>query len=166
MLYTPADLEQARAEQTRRRLWVWLPAALLFAAAILSFVWFRLRHDVSGWWVTGLITILGGAYALFMNGVYLHPVTLYRRHLEYMLGDRLRETTGRLVSVNPVPADHEGLDCLSLVLNVGPADAAEDERLFYLDALKTLPACEPGAILRIHSNNRMVAGIEILPKES
>ena len=44
---------------------VWAPAALLLALAIAAFVIYRLQHDASGWIVSAILTILGGAYFIF-----------------------------------------------------------------------------------------------------
>lgn len=166
MLYTEADRSQAIAEQAKRRLIVFAPAALLLLAAIASFVWFRLQRDAGGWIWTALLTILAGGYFLFLYEVYLRPVSLYRRHVEYMLFGRLRETVGTLRSIEDTPCDQNGLDCHAVLVNTGETDDPKDNRLFYLHALKTLPGIVPGERVRLMSNDRMIAVLERYPKEN
>lgn len=165
LLYTEEDQARATALRRRRRLLVILPSALLLVLAIASFVWFRLHRDISGWVWTGLLTVLAGGYFLFFYEVYLRPASLYKKHVDYMLSGRLRETTGILTSLDTVAKDKDGLDCFALTVNVGQTNSPEDERLFYLDALKGLPACEVGDTVAVYTNDRMVAGITNAPKE-
>jgi hypothetical protein len=160
MLYTQADRDAATAERTKRLLVVLVPTVILLLAAIASFVWFRLNRDTSGWIWTALITILGGAYFIFLYGVYLRPVSLYKRHVDYMLDGRKRETVGYLRSIDAEALDHDGLDCRSVTVNVGEKNAPEDDRSFYLDALKPVPELPVGTRVRVLSNDRMVAGLE------
>ena len=166
MLYSQADRTQATEMLRRRRFVVFAPAAAMLLVAIASFVWFRLHRDVNGWWVTGLITVIGGAYALFFGDVYLKPVRLYKRHVDLMLDGRKRETVGVLVSVDPTVRDRDGLDCIAFTVNTGDRNLPEDERVFDLDALKPMPDIVPGTRLSVLSNDRMVADLRIEPKET
>ena len=166
MFYTQADRTQAKETLRRRRFVVFIPAAAMLLVAVASFLWFRMHRDASGWWVSGLITVIGGAYALFLGDVYLKPVRLYKRHVDLMLDGRKRETVGVLVSVDPVVRDRDGLDCVAFTLNTGDRNLPEDERVFDLDALKSMPDIAPGTRLRVLSNDRMVAGLQIEPKET
>ncbi|HNW86303.1 MAG TPA: hypothetical protein PLP25_10405 [Candidatus Limiplasma sp.] len=165
MLYTETDRATATAEQQKRRRLVLWPTAVLFALAIATFVWFRLHRDVGGWVWTGLLTVLSGAYFLFFYEVYLRPVTLYRQHIDYMLDGRKRETVGVLTAVDKTVRDKDGIDCMSFTVNTGNADRPEDDRLFYLDALKEMPDIPIGAQVHVLSNDRMVAGLTVAPKE-
>ena len=166
MLYTEADRSQATAERTKRRWIVVLPAVLLLLAAIASFVWFRLHRDVSGWIWTGLLTVAGGAYYLFFNGVYLHPVALYKKHVDYMLDGNKRETIGILKDITDEVLDHDGLDCRMITVNIGDKNASEDDRTYYLDARVSIPAqLKPGDRVHVLSNDRMVAALDPEGKE-
>jgi hypothetical protein len=160
MFYSQTDRTQSTAELVKRRWVVYLPTALMLLAAIASFIWFRLRHDTNGWICTALITILGGAYFVFFYEVYLKPVRQYKRHVDYMLDNRKRETVGLLQSISQDAQDHNGVDCRMVTLNVGEKDAPEDERTFYLDMLKTPPDIACGTRVRVTSNDRMVAALE------
>ncbi len=166
MFYSQADRSQAATELQKRRWVVFLPTALMLLAAVASFVGFRLHRDTGGWIWTGLLTILGGAYFLFFYDVYLKPVRQYKRHVDYMLDNPKRETVGLLKAITQDAQDHNGVDCRMITLNVGEKDAPEDERVFYLDSLKTPPALAYGTRVRVTSNDRMVAAFEPVEKEA
>lgn len=160
MLYTETDHAQVTRERNKRRWVVLLPTAVILLLAVASFVWFRLAHNVGGWIWTALITIVGGAYFLFFYEVYLRPVSQYRKHVEIMLNGRKRETLGILKERNDEVSDHDGMDCSSLTVNVGQRNDPEDDRLFYLDAQKTMPPIEVGTRVCVLSNDRMVADVQ------
>ena len=159
MLYSQSDRDQVNAALKKRAIAVWLPTALLLALAIAAFVWYRLRHDESGWIVSGLLTILGGAYAIFFYGVYLGPVRKYKKHLDYMFDGMKRETAGVFKEISTNVIDRDGIDCYSVWLNVGEKNDPEDDRLFYLDAYKSMAGFQPGDRVRVLSNDRMIASV-------
>ena len=164
MLYSEIDRTQVTAEQKKRRWLVLLPTAVMLLLVIASFVWFRLHRDAGGWVWTGLITVLGGSYFLFFYEVYLRPVSLYKKHVDYMLDGRKRETVGVLKSVDSAVTDKDGLDCVSFTVNIGEKNDPEDDRLFYVDALKGIPDMPIGSSVRVLSNDRTVASLDALPK--
>ncbi len=159
MLYSQADRDEALVMRKKRSLVVWIPTILILLLAIGSYVWYRLQHDESGWIVTGLITILGGAYCIFFYGVYLRPVLKYNKHLDYMLDGRKRETVGILKEVSDVAQDHNSIDCYTVLMNVGEKNDPEDDRVFYLDAFKSIAGFQAGDRIRVESNDRMIAGV-------
>ncbi len=159
MLYSQSDRDAVIARVKKRSAIVWTPAAVLLALAVAAFVFYRLRHDESGWIVSAIFTILGGGYAIFFYGVYLGPMRKYKKHLDYMLDGRKRVTEGILKEVTQTIQDREGVDCFSVLINVGEKNDPEDDRLFYLDAYKSMPSFQPGERVRIESNDRMIAGV-------
>jgi len=159
MLYSQSDRDLINAKLKRRAAAVWIPAAALLALAIVTFVWYRTRHDESGWIVSGLLTILGGAYAIFFYGVYLGPMRKYKKHLDYMFDGIKRETVGIFKEITTTVQDRDGIDCYSVWLNVGEKNDPDDDRLFYLDAYKSMDGFQPGDKIRIESNDRMIASI-------
>lgn len=166
LLYTPADQAEVNAERRKRAWLTYGPAALLLLVSAAIYVLFRLRHDESGWVWSALVTLAGGAYAVFLGDVYLRPVRLYKKHVDFMLGGRLRETAGVLTSVGEEPQDKNGLDCYALTVNVGEKADPKDDRLFYLDALKGSPPMAVGERVHLLSGDGMVAGLERAPKET
>ncbi|HPJ02997.1 MAG TPA: hypothetical protein PKU80_09180 [Candidatus Limiplasma sp.] len=159
MLYSQTDREQVTAMRKRRLLVVWIPTVLVLLLAIGSFIVYRLNHDQSGWVVTGLITILAGAYCIFFFGVYLRPVLKYKHHVDYMLDGRKRVTQGILKEIGETLQDREGIDCYMVMLNVGEKNDPEDDRLFYLDGFKALEGFQPGDRVTVETNDRMIASI-------
>jgi hypothetical protein len=160
MLYTETDRANAAGERTKRLVIAIVPAAVLFLLAIASFIWYRYNRNAGGWPVTGLLTIAAGAYFLFFYEVYARPVSLYKRHIDYMLDAHKRETIGILKEISQTVQDKDGLDCRMVTVNIGDKDAAEDERSFYLDALIPVPEVAAGTRVKILSNDRMVAGLD------
>jgi len=160
-MYTQDDYK-AVTRMLQKRWWVVaLPAAALLAAAIAIFVHGQLSRNDTLWMVTTALTIVGGAYFLFMYGVYVRPVSVYRRHLNYMLNGRMRVTTGVFKSFSEDVSDREGLDCYAMMLNVGDKDDPEDDRLFYYDAYKAKPEVPFGALVTVHSNDKMVSDMKL-----
>ena len=159
MLYSQSDRDAVIAQVKKRSLIVWVPTAFLLALAVAAFVFYRLRHDEGGWIVSGILTILGGGYAVFFYGVYLGPMRKYKKHLDYMLDGRKRVTEGILREVSQTVQDREGIDCYSVMMNVGEKNDPEDDRQFYLDAYKTMSGYQAGDRIRIESNDRMIAGV-------
>ena len=166
VLYTEADLTAATRERRKRQLLTLIPACLLLAMAIAVFVWFRLHHDVSGWIWSALLTLAGGAYALFFGGAYLRPVSLYARHIGHMLDGPHRETTGVVSHVEPTPQDKDGLDFYPFTINIGTVADPKDDRLFYYDALKGSPPFAEGDRVRVRSNDSKAACVEPAREES
>lgn len=166
VLYTEADRAAAARERRKRRLLTLIPACLLLAMAIAVFVWFRLRHDVSGWVWSALLTLAGGAYALFFGGAYLRPVTLYYRHIGHMLDGPHREAAGIVSHVEPAPQDKDGLDFYPFTINIGTAADPKDDRLFYYDALKGPPPFAQGDRVRVRSNDSKAASVEPAREET
>ena len=158
-MYTHEDM--AEVERLLKKRWraAAIPAALVLAAGIALFVVGRMNRSDTMWMATAALTVLGGRYFLFLYGVWVKPARVYRRHVDYMLNGRMRETTGVLKSFSEDVSDREGLECHAMMLNVGEKDDPEDDRLFYFDALKPWPGWAAGTRLTVKSNDKMVASI-------
>lgn len=158
-MYTHEDM--AEVERLLKKRWraAAIPAALVLAAGIALFVVGRMNRSDTMWMATAALTVLGGGYFLFLYGVWVKPARVYRRHVDYMLNGRMRETTGVLKSFSEDVSDREGLECHAMMLNVGEKDDPEDDRLFYFDALKPWPGWTAGTRLTVKSNDKMVASI-------
>ena len=159
MLYSQSDRDAVLRQRKRRMLAVWIPTAILLLLSIAAFVWYRTNHDESGWIVSGLITILGGAYCIFFYGVYLRPILKYKKHLDYMLEGNKRVTEGYLKEITETVQDHDGIDCYTVLINVGEKNDPEDDRLLYLDAYKSMAGYQTGDRIRVESNDRMIASV-------
>lgn len=159
-MYTEEDHRQAEA-LLKKRMWIaTLPAALIAVVGIVLFVIGRMQRSDSMWIATAVLTILAGVYFLFLYGVYARPVRLYRKHVEYMLGGRMRETCGVFKSFAEETSDREGLECHALFINVGDKDDPEDDRLLYYDAQKPRPEIPLGTRVKVLSNDKMIASFQ------
>ena len=159
LMYTEADRLDASAQLARRRMLVYLPCGVAFAATVAIFVILQQRRLDWSWAVAAGLTVLFGSFLIFFQGVYVRPMALYRKHIGYMLDGRKRETTGVLKSFDDA-CDREGLDCHAMMLNIGERDEPEDDRLFYYDAFKPAPAIPLGNRVTVYSNDKMVAGMK------
>ena len=166
MLYTQADRTQAKQVRTLRRWVVLVPTVILLILAIVIFVWFRSHRNFNGWIWSGLCSVLGGAYFIFFYEVYLRPVSLYAKHVNYMLDGRKHETIGILTHIAADAQDKDGMDCYAVTLNIGETANPEDDRLFYFDALKDIPDVPIGTRVAVQCNDRMIASILPAPEET
>lgn len=166
LLYTQSERQNAAAMCRKRRLLTLTPAALLLLGAAAVFVVFRIRHDGTGWVWSALLTFAGGAYALFFYETYLRPASQYLRHIDYMLGSRLRETRGVFTYVDQTPQTKDDLDFIPITINIGETADPKDDRLFYIDALKGLPPFAIGERVTVYSNDGRVAGMERAREET
>lgn len=156
-MYTQTDWQETNEMLKKRWLVAALPAAAIIAAAIVVFVIGRIQRSDSMWMITAALTVIGGGYLLFIYGVYVRPVAIYRKHIHYMLNGRMRETSGVFKFFSADLSDREGLDCYAMLLNVGEKDDPEDDRLFYYDAHKPKPVFELGQRVTVLSNDKMVS---------
>lgn len=159
-MYTEADRVQERMRYRKRLLITMIPGMVCFAGGVVVFVVGQLQRQPWGWIVASILTILGGSWCIFMQGVYLRPVALYRKHLDYMLDGRMRQTNGVLQHIAQVPTDKDGLDCYALIVNVGEKQNPEDERLLYFDARKGEPPFTEGTRVQVLSNDKMISSIQ------
>jgi len=156
-MYSQSDRKQAHALLCKRRLVTFLPSGTVIAGAIIAF-WICQAHRMDWGWVFACASsMIAGAYVVFIYGVYLQPMRLYCRHVDYMLEGHKRETTGILTEVADQVTDKDGLDCFAMIINIGTQNNPEDDRLFYYDALKGTPLFPLGTRVTVLSNDKMVA---------
>ncbi len=137
--------------QTKKR-WIVLgiPAALLLAGVVVSFI-VRIQ------WLTIALTIALGAYAIFSYSMLLSPLICYGRHLAGCVSGRTSKTEGAFKSMEEAPVPRDGVMFYAMMLNVGDMDEEEDDRLFYYDANKPRPDWQVGDRLIIFSHDKAVA---------
>ena len=158
-MYTRQDQQQAARQAKQRTLIAFIPAAVVFALAVILFIVGRMNRSEQMWKVTAALTVLAGAYATFFYGVYAKPMRDYRNHINYMLDGRLRETTGYLIDFSENPSERNGIECRAIMLNVGEKDDREDDRLFYYDAKKLPLPFEMGTKVTVTSNDMLVSAM-------
>lgn len=157
-MYTSQDEDEALALLKKRGFLAIFPAALALVAAVAVFVAGRIARSDTLWILTAALTILGGAYFLFLNGVWVKPARDYLRHVRRMRTGRLRETVGVLTSFAEGLSERDGLWCHALMMNLGSGEP-EDDRLYYYDDEKPRPSMPVGSRVRVLSNDNMVADI-------
>ena len=86
-MYTEQDYADIRGQIKGRVLALGIPAVLMLAGVIVSFV-FRIRYLTIG------LSLILGVFCIFGYGVLLFPVIAYGRHLDSVLHGRVRSTTG------------------------------------------------------------------------
>ena len=101
-MYTEQDYADICAQIRQRRLLLAIPAAVLLAGVIVSFV-FRVR------WITTALSLVLGAGIIFCEGLLLSPLRAYRRHLNDVLHGRTRTTTGAFKEMEEVAVDRDGV---------------------------------------------------------
>ena len=122
-MYTEQDYADIRGQIRRRAMILGIPALLLLAGVVISFI-YRIR------WATVLLTIVLGAYCIFGYGLLLGPVIAYGRHLDDVLHGRVRTLTGAFKEMEEDTVVRDGVRYYPMMLNVGDMEKPEDDRLF------------------------------------
>ena len=146
-MYTEQDFLDIRAQARRRFIALSIPAALLLAGVVVSFL-YRVR------WLTMGLTILLGAFAIFAYGLLLYPVVAYGRHLDDVLHGRVRSLTGAFKEMEESAVIREGVYYYPMMLNVGDMEDPEDDRLFYYDANLPRPDWKKGETLTVTAHDK------------
>ena len=146
-MYTEQDYADIQAQIKQRRLALGIPAAIVLAGVIVSFV-FRIR------WLTIGLSLVLGAGLIFCHGLLISPLTAYRRHLDEVLHGRTRQTTGAFKEMEEKPVMRDGVKYYPMMLNVGNMEEPEDDRLFYYDANLPRPNWKPGEMLTVTAHDK------------
>ena len=146
-MYTEQDYQDVRRQLHFRALVMGLPALLLLAGVVVSFV-FRIR------WLTTGLSLLLGAGCIFGCGLFLSPVLAYSRHLDEVLHGRVRSTTGAFKEMEDQTVLRDGVRYYPLLISVGDMQNPEDDRLFYYDANLPRPDWKPGETLTVTAHDK------------
>ena len=152
-MYSKEDLAKVNAQIRRERLACYLPAALLIAGGIVTFV-LRMKY------LTMALLALGGVLFIFSADVLVAPLKAYRRHLENALSSDQKEFAGVIKSIGDIAVEREGVMYYPFCLSVGDPDNEEDDRLLYLDANLDKPDWHVGDSLYVRSSARFVSDWE------
>ena len=152
-MYTLRDYEDINRQLRKNWLCSLLPFIVLLGVVVWSFI-VRIR------WLTMAATILAGAILIFTYGIYIAPLSRYRRHLELALSGTQKVTEGIFKFMEEKPVEREGVMYFPFIINVGDQDEEDDDRLFYYDANLKRPAWQAGQVLRIQSYEKFVSGWE------
>ncbi len=146
-MYTEQDYQDIRAQLKQRLLALGIPAFLLLAAIIVSFV-YRVR------WLTTALSLILGAGCIFSYGLLLAPVIAYKRHLDEVLHGRVRSTTGAFKEMESQTVMRDGVKYYPMMISVGDMEDPEDDRLFYYDANLPRPEWKSGEMLTVTAHDK------------
>ena len=146
-MYTEQDYTDICNQLKRRWLALGIPAAVLFVAVIVSFV-FRIK------WLTIALSVALGAFCIFSYGMLLSPVIAYRRHLDEVLHGKVRSTTGAFKEMESQPVMRDGVKYYPMTISVGDMENPEDDRLFYYDANLPRPDWKTGETLTVTAHDK------------
>ncbi len=146
-MYTEQDYADIRGQIKRRWMAIGIPALLLLAAVIVSFI-FRIK------WLTIALSLVLGAGCIFCYGLLLFPVIAYGRHLDEVLHGRVRSTTGAFKEMESQTVLREGVRYSPMMISVGDMEDPEDDRLFYYDANLPRPDWKPGDMLTVTAHDK------------
>ena len=146
-MYTEQDYTEIRSQIRRRSLALGVPAVVMLAGVIVSFV-FRIK------WLTMGLSVLLGAFCIFGYGMLLYPVRAYGRHLDEVLHGRVRSTTGAFKEMEEQAVLREGVRYYPMMISVGDMENPEDDRLFYYDANLPRPDWKVGEMLTVTAHDK------------
>ena len=146
-MYTEQDYTEIRSQIRRRSLALGVPAAVMLAGVIVSFV-FRIK------WLTMGLSVLLGAFCIFGYGMLLYPVRAYGRDVDEVLHGRVRSTTGAFKEMEEQAVLREGVRYYPMMISVGDMENPEDDRLFYYDANLPRPDWKVGEMLTVTAHDK------------
>lgn len=141
-MYTEQDYADICAQRKKRIILCTIPLVLLFAVLIYSLI---IRLEA----LTVAATILMGLIWLFVHGLFIKPVSAYRRHMDQVMHGRVHTLTAAFKEMDDLPVLREGVRYFGMLMNVGRMDNEEDDRLFYYDANLPRPDWKQGEMITI-----------------
>lgn len=152
-MYTEQDYQDIRGQIRQRSFALGIPAVLLLAGVIVSFV-FRVKPLTMG------LSVLLGVFCIFGYGMLLYPVIAYGRHLDEVLHGRVRSTTGAFKEMEEQAVMRDGVKYYPMMLSVGDMENPEDDRLFYYDANLPRPDWKVGEMLTVTAHDKALGAWE------
>ena len=156
-MYDENDLKKAQEATKRAQILMLVPAGVLLALAIWSFI-VRIK------WLTILLTALAGCWMIFIYHMKRLPARAYQEHVRSALRAPKKNAEGRYLRMEATPVERNNVMYYAFYLNVGEKQDPEDDRLFYYDAVKTLPDWKSGDRLRVISYDKFVSSYEVLAR--
>ncbi|MBE5776354.1 MAG: hypothetical protein E7326_02455 [Clostridiales bacterium] len=148
-MYTEQDYQANRKQLTNRLIAAGIPAVLLLAVVIASFV-IRIK------WLTMLSTIILCVCGLFVYSMLLFPVIAYGRHLHDVLYGRTHTMTAAFKALEDNRVLRDGVEFYPVIVNVGRMDDEEDDRLLYFDANLSRPQWQIGDSLNFVIHDKSI----------
>lgn len=152
-MYTEQDYQDICAQVKKRLTALLIPSVLLLAGVIASFVF---RQRILTMALSGLL----GAAFVFCYGLFVSPVTAYRRHLDEVLHGRVHQTVGAFKEMEEVSVLREGVRYYPMLISVGDMKDPEDDRLFYYDANLPRPDWQVGERIAVTAHDKALGAWE------
>ncbi len=152
-MYTSDDYQDIRQQKNKRLILFIVPAVLLLAGVVVSFI-FRIKY------LTMALTVVLGAYCIFCYELLVAPVAAYEKHIADALHGRTRSLTGAFKEIDSASVVRDGVRYYPLLLNVGDMDSPEDDRLFYYDCNLPLPDWKKGDLLTVTAHDKAMTAWE------
>ena len=154
-MYTEEDFSRIAGLKKRRMLCLWIPFSVLSALVIVLAI-----IRVPEIYVTTL-TILTGAGAIFVHGLFISPVIAYYRHLDNVMHGRTRTISGAFKEMGAESVDKDGVAFFPMMISVGNMADEEDDRLLYYDASLPRPDFEPGRMMTFTVHDKAIGNYEL-----
>ena len=153
-MYTEEDFARIAKLKKRRMLCLWIPFSVL-AALIIFLAVIRVPEA----YVTTL-TILTGAAAIFVHGLFISPVIAYYRHLDSVMHGRTCTVSGAFKEMGADSVDKDGVAFYPMMISVGNMADEEDDRLLYYDASLPRPDFEKGRMMTFTVHDKAIGNYE------
>ena len=154
MLYSEADYESIKNQLKKRQLLVCIPF-LLCVGLILFLAIIRVNQII-----VMALTILSAGALIFFEGLFIHPINCYRKHLDNVLHGKTHTVKGVFKEMEPDSVIRDGVYYYPLIVNVGTANDEKDDRLLYFDANLPRPEWQEGEYLSILAHDKAVGAWE------
>ncbi|NLG24555.1 MAG: hypothetical protein GX558_04320 [Clostridiales bacterium] len=149
-MYTQQDYDRAGAQLKRRIVIAAIVLAIGLAALIAALI---VRNRI----VTIAAAVLTGWVLYGYISLKLVPHYHYRKYLMDIRQGRSRDSEGWFVSASDETRRVDGVSVHDVIVRVG--DGEEDERLFYWDDDKPMPAIPSGQRVHIHSFGNFIIAL-------
>ncbi len=153
-IYTEADYTAICQQKKKRWRLLLIPILILMVLMVVSLV---IRSEV----MTIACTILAGVTLIAGYDFSIKPLRCYKQYLNDLLHGRTRECELTFIHLSEDVNVVDGVPCRALTCNDLDAKGRPYERLFYFDAQKDFPACQPGDLLHITHHELNVADVEL-----
>ena len=149
-MYTETDFQNAK-KQTRVRVAGTIVLSVLFFALVLFLNRRRLQYAAMAVGAVGFMAVY------FVCSFKVSPWVKYNRFLREMQNGQRRRAECEFLYFTPETRLHDGVEVHEMIVTVGAEEA--DERLYYWDADKPMPALQKGDRVAVESFGNFVVSL-------
>ena len=159
MLYSEADYESIKTQLKKRQLLICIP---FFLCIVLTLFLAVIRVNQI---IVMALTIVSAGALIFCQGLFIHPINCYRKHIDNVLHGKTHTVKGLFKEMEPDSVIREGVDYYPLIVNVGSSNDEKDDRLLYFDANLPRPDWQVGEYLSFRAHDKAVGAWERAERE-